>query len=90
MLQCLYTALIITLVRSTTGIGGNGKTEAEIALMTQDEINQHIENAKFVNVAEQAMLCTIYSLKVCMLIIYSRLTYATRLIFTPLESKPNC
>ncbi|RDW77969.1 hypothetical protein BP5796_05821 [Coleophoma crateriformis] len=73
-MMLLYTALVITIIRSVQGLGGNGFTEAEIASMSPSDIAQHIENAKFVNISEQTMLCTIYSLKACMLMIYSRLT----------------
>lgn len=72
--QLLYTALVITILRSVQGNGANGFTEAEVASMTPSEIAAHSENAKFVNISEQIMLCTIYSLKACMLMIYSRLT----------------
>ncbi|KAL5322936.1 hypothetical protein ACEPPN_010916 [Leptodophora sp. 'Broadleaf-Isolate-01'] len=71
---CLYTALIVTLIGSVSGVGGNGFTADVVATWTDTEKKEHIKNAILVQVAEQFMLATLYSVKVCMLLIYSRLT----------------
>lgn len=70
----LYTALIVTLIGSVSGVGGNGFTADVVATWTDEEKKEHINNAILVQVAEQFMLSTVYSVKVCMLLIYSRLT----------------
>lgn len=66
--------MIITLIDSVSGVGGNGFTADIVATWTDAERKEHIRNAILVQVSEQFMLSTIYSVKVCMLLIYSRLT----------------
>ncbi|KFZ16484.1 hypothetical protein V501_02224 [Pseudogymnoascus sp. VKM F-4519 (FW-2642)] len=77
-LMCLtagfYTALIVTLIGSVSGVGGNGFTADVVATWTDAEKKEHIKNAILVQVCEQFMLATVYSVKVCMLLIYGRLT----------------
>jgi hypothetical protein len=63
------------MVASVSHGDSNGVTVAEAALMTEADILQGIANAKLVLIAEQAMILTVYAIKVCMLIVYSRLTY---------------
>jgi hypothetical protein len=73
-MQCLYTVMIVTLIDSVSGVGGNGFSADEVAQWTDAEKTEHSNNAKLVQVAEQATLTTVYSVKACMLLIYSRLT----------------
>ena len=55
-------------------MGGNGLTLDEVAQLTDAEKQEHSNNAKLVQAAEQALIFTVYSIKACMLLIYTRLT----------------
>lgn len=66
--------MIITLIESVSGVGGNGFAADVVATWTDEERKEHVKNAILVQVCEQFMLSTIYSVKICMLLIYSRLT----------------
>lgn len=66
--------MIVTLIGSVSGVGGNGFTADVVATWTDAEKKEHIKNAILVQVCEQFMLATVYSVKICMLLIYGRLT----------------
>ncbi|KAI9734361.1 MAG: hypothetical protein M1834_002467 [Cirrosporium novae-zelandiae] len=73
-----YTLLVISLNVIVAGGGSNLFPPAEYASFTKEEIKDRILGSKIVIVSEQAMLNVIYTLKVCLLIMYSRLTMNTR------------
>ena len=72
-----YTLLAVSINKMIAGGGSNYMTAEEEASLTPQTIKDRIEGSKWVFVSEQAMICTIWSLKLCMLFIYSRLTYVT-------------
>lgn len=59
------------------GGGSNLFEPDEFATFTQEDIDERIKGSKIVVVSEQAMLNVIYTLKACMLFMYSRLTMNT-------------
>lgn len=56
-------------------VEGNYMTAEEGTSLTLQIIKDRVEGSKWVFVSEQAMVVTIWSLKLCMLFIYGRLTY---------------
>lgn len=73
-----YTVLVVSINKTIFGGGSNYMTAAEEAALTPETIRERIKGSKWVVVSEQAMVLTIWSLKLCMLFIYSRLTYVLR------------
>lgn len=71
--QGLYTALIVCLNVIADGGGSNLFTPGLETTFTPDEVQERIYGSKIVIISEQAMLNVIYTIKVCMLIMYSRL-----------------
>jgi hypothetical protein len=69
-----YTTLITCLNLIVTGGGSNLYYPEELSTFTAENIKERIKGSKMVLISEQAMLCTIWSIKTCMLIFYSRLT----------------
>jgi hypothetical protein len=70
-----YTILVISINKTIFGGGSNLMTAEEEAALTPETTRERIKGSKWVVVSEQAMVLTIWSLKLCMLFIYSRLTY---------------
>ncbi|KUJ15431.1 uncharacterized protein LY89DRAFT_558244, partial [Mollisia scopiformis] len=70
----LYTALIVCLNVISGGGGSNLYLPEEFSTFTPLDIQERIKGSKIVIVSEQAMLNVIYTIKACMLIMYSRLT----------------
>ncbi|KAI0121364.1 hypothetical protein BJ170DRAFT_143117 [Xylariales sp. AK1849] len=70
----LFTALIVCLNTICQGGGSNLFPPEDFVTFTQEEINERIYGSKIVVISEQAMLNLIYTIKVCMLILYTRLT----------------
>lgn len=69
-----YTILVVSINKTIFGGGSNYMTAEEEAALTPETIRERIKGSKWVVVSEQAMVLTIWSLKLCMLFIYSRLT----------------
>ncbi len=72
-----YTLLVVSINMMIAGGGSNFMTPDEIASLTPQTVKERVEGSKWVFVSEQAMILTIWSLKLCMLFIYGRLTYVT-------------
>ncbi|KAI0025953.1 hypothetical protein F4780DRAFT_237987 [Xylariomycetidae sp. FL0641] len=70
----LYTTLMICLNVITQGGGSNLYPPELTGTFTEKEVAERIFGSKVVVVSEQAMLNCIYAIKVCMLIMYTRLT----------------
>lgn len=70
-----YTVLVVAVNKTISGGGSNFMTAAQKAALTPEITRERIKGSKWVVVSEQAMILTIWSLKLCMLFIYSRLTY---------------
>ena len=69
-----YTILVVSINKTISGGGSNYMTAEEEAALTAESIRERVKGSKWVVVSEQAMVLTIWSLKLCMLFIYSRLT----------------
>lgn len=69
-----YTLLVVSINKIIFGGGSNFMTPEEEAALTPETIRERIAGSKWVFVSEQAMILTIWSLKLCMLFIYRRLT----------------
>ena len=70
-----YTLLCVSLNRVASGGGSNLMTDDDIAALTPEITADRIAGSKWVLVSEEAMLLTVWSMKVCMLLIYGRMTY---------------
>lgn len=70
-----YTILCISLNEVASGGGSNLMSAEDIAAMTPTIHAERVRGSKWVFVSEHAMNFTIWTLKFCMLIIYSRITY---------------
>lgn len=70
-----YTLLAVSMNMIIAGGGSNFMTPEEEASLTPETVKQRIEGSRWVLVSEQGMIITIWSLKLCMLFIYRRLTY---------------
>lgn len=70
-----YTLLAVSINKIIASGGSNFMTAEEEANLTPTSIKDRIEGSKWVFISEQAMIITIWSLKLCMLFIYGRLTY---------------
>ncbi|KAI5788315.1 hypothetical protein EDC01DRAFT_707601 [Geopyxis carbonaria] len=69
-----YTVLIVCLNMIASGGGSNLYYESEFSSFSPKMIEERIKGSKIVLVSEQAMLCTIWGVKTCMLIFYTYLT----------------
>ena len=72
-----YTILCVLLNVNASGGGSNLLTEDDIAHLTPETTAERVKGSKVVFASEHAMLLTIWTLKACMLIIYSRITLVT-------------
>ena len=70
-----YTVLVVAINKTIFGGGSNYMTADEEAALTPESVRERTKGSKWVVVSEQAMILTIWSFKLCMLFIYSRLTY---------------
>lgn len=68
-----YTVLIVSINKIIFG-GSNLLTPKEVENLTPKTIQERIVGSKWVFVSEHAMVLTVWSLKLCMLFIYRRLT----------------
>lgn len=55
--------------------------DENISRFTQDEIQRRIYGSKMVLVVEQMQCCTIWLVKACLLLMYTRMTYVTTMEF---------
>lgn len=69
-----YTILVVCLNIIASGGGSNLFLPEEYADFTEQDVKERILGSKIVVVSEQGMLNVIYTLKICLLIMYSRLT----------------
>ena len=69
-----YTLLCIAFNKIVTGGGSNFMTAEQQAALTPKTIAERVTGSKWVFVSEHAMILTVWSMKVCMLVLYSRLT----------------
>lgn len=82
-----YTLLAVSLNKIVFGGGSNYMTDEEIAALTAETKLQREIGSKWVFLSEEVMVLTVWTCKVCMLLLYRRLMYALPLRFTPfLES----
>ncbi|KAF2270552.1 hypothetical protein CC78DRAFT_451095 [Lojkania enalia] len=72
-----YTTLIVCLNVIAQGGGSNLYPPEEFSTFTEKDIQERIKGSKIVVLSEQAMLNVIWSLKACMLFMYSRMTTGT-------------
>jgi hypothetical protein len=70
-----YTVLCVALNSVATGGGSNLMTPEDEANLTDATRAERVRGSKWVFVSEHAFLLCIWSLKACMLVIYSRITY---------------
>lgn len=75
-----YTILSVALNSVATGGGSNLMTEEDKKNITPAMRAERERGSKWVFVSEHAFLLCIWSLKGCMLVIYSRITYVNDLI----------
>ncbi|ORY04034.1 hypothetical protein BCR34DRAFT_617622 [Clohesyomyces aquaticus] len=73
-----YTMLVVCLNLIATGGGSNLYPPEQFDTFTPAEIEERIKGSKIVIVSEQAMLNVIWSLKVCMLFMFARMTVTTK------------
>lgn len=73
-----YTTLVVCLYVIATGGGSNLFPEELFKSFSPKEIADRVRGSKIVIISEQAMLNTIYFLKACMLLMYTRLTMGLR------------
>ncbi|EPS25489.1 hypothetical protein POX_c03872 [Penicillium oxalicum] len=69
-----YTVLSVALNSVATGGGSNLLTPEDLVAMTETERADRVRGSKWVFVSEHAFILCIWSLKACMLVIYSRIT----------------
>ncbi|KAJ5491071.1 hypothetical protein N7539_002638 [Penicillium diatomitis] len=69
-----YTVLSVALTSVATGGGSNLLTPEDLVNMTDAERKDRVRGSKWVFVSEHAFILCIWSLKACMLVIYSRIT----------------
>lgn len=70
-----YTILAVSVNKIIFGGGSNLLPPEEAATLTPKTIQERIKGSKWVFVSEHAMVLTVWSLKLCMVFIYRRLTY---------------
>lgn len=70
-----YTILSVALTSVATGGGSNLMTDDDIANLTPATHAERERGSKWVFVSEHAFILCVWSLKACMLVIYSRITY---------------
>ena len=72
-----YTLLYVSSNKIIFGGGSNFMSEEDIANLTPETQQMRVAGSKWVLVNEQSMVLTIWSCKICMIMIYRRLTYET-------------
>lgn len=74
LVAIFYTTLVVCLNVIAGGGGSNLYLPEDFITFTPEQIQDRIQGSKIVVISEQAMLNVIYTIKACMLTIYSRLT----------------
>ncbi|KAJ5131455.1 uncharacterized protein N7515_007494 [Penicillium bovifimosum] len=69
-----YTLLCIALNQVASGGGSNLLTDEDKANLTEENIEERVKGSKWVFVSEHSFILCVWSLKACMLVIYSRIT----------------
>ena len=69
-----YTILCVSFNQIASGGGSNLMTPEDIAALTPEITEDRIRGSKWVFVSEHSMILTIWSMKICMLLVYTRLT----------------
>ncbi|KAH8798651.1 hypothetical protein F5884DRAFT_140019 [Xylogone sp. PMI_703] len=69
-----YTLLVVSINKIIFGGGSNFMTPEEIAALTPTIKAQRVVGSKWVLLSEEVMVMSIWTCKVCMLLIYGRLT----------------
>jgi hypothetical protein len=75
-----YTLLVVSLNEIVFGGGSNFITPEELAKLTPESRQARIVGSKWVLVSEEMMVLTIWTCKVCMLLIYQRLMFVAFLV----------
>ncbi|KAL4871325.1 hypothetical protein BDV12DRAFT_164615 [Aspergillus spectabilis] len=73
-----YTVLCVALNQVASGGGSNLMTQEDIDNLTPEIHDERVKGSKWVFVSEHAFVLAIWAMKVCMLIIYSRITEGLR------------
>ena len=71
-----YTILCVAFNQIAQGGGSNLMSQEEIDALTPEIKANRIAGSKWVFVSEHSMMLAIWSMKVCMLILYASITYA--------------
>ncbi|KKK14858.1 hypothetical protein AOCH_001767, partial [Aspergillus ochraceoroseus] len=69
-----YTILCVALNKVASGGGSNLMTQEDINNLTPTNKEERVQGSKWVFVSEHAFVLAVWSLKVCMLLIYGRIT----------------
>jgi hypothetical protein len=69
-----YTLLCVALNQIAHGGGSNLMSADDIAALTPESTKERIRGSKWVFVSEHSMLLTIWSMKACMIMLYTKLT----------------
>lgn len=72
-----YTLLVVSLNKIIFGGGSNYMTTEEIATLTPESKHNREVGSKWVFLSEEVMVLTVWTCKVCMLLLYKRLMYAS-------------
>lgn len=70
-----YTLLVVSLNKIIFGGGSNYMTPEEIATLTPESKHNREVGSKWVFLSEEVMVLTVWTCKVCMLLLYKRLMY---------------
>ena len=70
-----YTLLYVSSNKIIHGGGSNFMSQEDIDNLTPTTQKERVAGSKWVLVSESTMVLTIWSCKICMLVIYRRLTY---------------
>jgi len=76
-LQAFYTTLIVTM-NIVAHLDTNLMLPSDIPLLTPESIKSRIRGSKLVLVVEQCMIMTIWGCKICLLLMYSKLTFGLK------------
>lgn len=68
-----YTLLVVSLNKIIFGGGSNYMTDTEIAALTPEIWRGRVVESKWVLLSEEVMVLTVWTCKVCMLLLYKRL-----------------
>lgn len=81
-----YTVLCVAFNQIAVGGGSNLMTQDDIDALTPEITASRIAGSKWVFVSEHSMMLTIWSMKVCMLVLYASITYD---LYSPCIHKRN-